>query len=301
MSNEKIFDTVIIGAGAAGLSAAVYASRAGLDFIVLEGGTAGGQMLTTSEIDNYPGFSQTDGVELSMAMRSHAENLGALIERDRILTIENKDGVWSLTGEKSNYLTKTVIIATGARHKPLGVNGEKEFTGRGVSYCAVCDGMFFRGKTVAVIGGGNSAAEEALYLSGICEKVYLIHRRDKLRANASLAGRVLQKENIHPVWNSEVVSISGEARVNSVYLKDGRELPVDGVFVSIGVLPVSETFKEIVEMDETGFVKADESCVTSVDGVFAAGDVRTKELRQIITAAADGANAVISVEKYIDR
>ena len=300
MCVDKLYDTVIIGAGAAGLSGAVYASRAGLDFIVLESGVAGGQMLTTSEIDNYPGFLQTDGAELSMAMRSHAEKLGAKIERDRIVSLEKNNGIWCLIGEKEKYNTKTVIIATGARHKPLGVDGETEFKGRGVSYCAVCDGMFFRNKIVAVVGGGNTAAEEALYLSGICSKVYLIHRRDKLRANAILTNRITQKDNIEILWNSEISSICGDARVNKVVLKDGRDVALDGVFVSIGVLPVSETFVDVLETDNLGFIVAAEDGKTSADGIFAAGDVRTKELRQIITAASDGANAVISVEKYID-
>ncbi len=296
---KTIFDTIIIGAGAAGLSAAVYASRSGLNFVVLEGGAPGGQMLTTTEVDNYPGFLQIDGVELSMAMRSHAEKLGAKIERDKIMSVEKSDNIWMLTGEKANYFTKTIIVATGAKHKPLGVDGESVFTGKGVSYCAVCDGMFFRGKTVAVVGGGNSAAEEALYLSSICNKVYLIHRRDKLRANAILSGKVFQKENIEPLWNSEVASISGDVRVNKLNLKDGREISLDGIFVSIGVLPVSKLFDGVVDMDSSGFIIAGEDCKTSADGIFAAGDVRTKELRQIITAASDGANAVISVEKYI--
>ncbi len=301
MNNEIIYDSVIIGAGAAGLSSAVYASRAGLEFIVLESGVAGGQMLTTSEIDNYPGFLQTDGVELSMAMRSHAEKLGAKIKRDKVLSIDKNNNIWLLSGEKSSYKTKTVIIATGAKHKPLGVDGEREFIGRGVSYCAVCDGMFFRAKTVAVVGGGNTAAEEALYLSAVCERVYLIHRRDKLRANAILTNKLLQKENIEILWNSEISSICGDARVNKVILKDGRDVALDGVFISVGVLPVSDTFADIVDMDASGFIVAGEDCKTSAEGIFAAGDVRTKELRQIITAASDGANAVISVEKYIDK
>lgn len=301
MRINKLYDTVIIGAGAAGLSAAVYASRAGLEFIVLESGIAGGQMLTTSEIDNYPGFIQTDGTELSMAMRSHAEKLGAIIKCDKVMSLEKNNDVWHLICEKEQYNTKTVIIATGARHKPLGVEGEKDFVGRGVSYCAVCDGMFFRGKTVAVVGGGNTAAEEALYLSGICKKVYLIHRRDKLKANAILSSRIQQKDNVEILWNSEILSISGDARVGSIILKDGRDVMLDGVFVSIGVLPVSETFAGLVEMDNSGFIVAGEEGKTSADGIFAAGDVRTKELRQIITAASDGANAVISVEKYIGK
>lgn len=298
--SSRIYDTIIIGSGAAGLTAAIYASRSGLDFVVLEsGGLSGGQMLTTPEIDNYPGFPKIDGMSLSSAMRSHAENLGAVFQSDKIIRIERKNELWYLSGENNNYLTRTVIIATGAKHRPLGVSGEKQFSGRGVSYCAVCDGMFFKGKTVAVVGGGNTAAEDALYLAELCQNVYLIHRRDRLRANAALSDKVLACDNIIPLWNSEVKSIDGDFKVNSVTLNDGRSFELDGVFIAVGIMPEGESFRNTVNTDENGFIIADEDCITSASGIFAAGDVRTKKLRQIITAAADGANAAASAERYI--
>ncbi|MBE5039006.1 thioredoxin-disulfide reductase [Ructibacterium gallinarum] len=296
----KIYDTLIIGSGPAGLAAAVYASRAMLDFAVIEqAAVSGGQMMNTSEIDNYPGFASADGFSLSAKMREHAESLGAGFITDHIQEVKRQEQNFLLIGEQGEYLTKTVIAASGARHRKLGVAGEDRLAGKGVSYCATCDGAFFRGRTVAVVGGGNTAAEDALYLANLCEKVYLVHRRDNLRAGRALAERVLNNPKIQPVWNSQVLEIDGENRVERILLNTEEELILDGVFIAVGVRPNSEWIPSTVSKDEGGFIKADETGVTSVPGFFAAGDLRTKKLRQIITAASDGANAVASVEHFL--
>lgn len=296
----KTYDTVIIGSGPAGLSAAVYASRALLDCVVLEqAAVSGGQMMNTSDIDNYPGFLSVDGFALSTKMREHAEGLGAAFVTEQVRGLERVDRAWRITGEQGEYLTKTIVIASGARHRKLHVDGEARLAGKGVSYCATCDGAFFRGRTVAVVGGGNTAVEDALYLANLCEKVYIIHRRDTLRASRALAGRLLDNPKIEPVWNSQVLAIEGEKRVERLALNTEQELKVDGVFIAVGVKPNSEAFAGAVEMDEGGFIRADEMGVTSAPGIFAAGDVRTKKLRQIVTAAADGANCIASAEHYL--
>lgn len=298
--DARIYDTMIIGSGPAGLSAAVYASRAMLDALVLEqAAISGGQMMNTAEVDNYPGFLSVDGFALSEKMREHAEGLGAVFAADRICGVEKTPEGFRVLGEQGTYLTRTVVIAAGAGHRRLGADGEERLAGRGVSYCATCDGAFFRGKTVAVIGGGNTAAEDALYLANLCEKVYLIHRRDTLRANRALARRVLENPVIEPVWNSQVLAIRGETRVEKLVLNTERELSVDGVFVAVGIAPNSQPFAGLTEMDSAGFICADETGETSVPGIFAAGDIRTKKLRQIVTAAADGANCIASVERFL--
>lgn len=298
--STKVYDTVIIGGGAAGLSAAVYASRGLLDFIVLEkSGIYGGQILNTEAVDNYLGFEGKSGIELAMSMKDHAEKFGVVTVTDTALSVEKTDGLWKILCEKNEYLTRTIIGAMGAAYKKLNVPGEESFIGRGVSFCAVCDGMFFKDKIVAVVGGGDIAAEEALYLSRICKRVYLIHRRDKLRANAYIAKAVTEKENIEPIWNSEVAEIKGEQTVESISLKDGRVLEVSGIFEAVGMSPQSELFDAVADRDENGFLIAGEDCKTSAEGIFAAGDIRTKALRQVVTAVADGANAASSAEKYI--
>lgn len=300
---DKVYDTIIIGSGAAGMSAAIYASRAMLDFIVIEkSGVSGGQMLNTSEIDNYPGFIGESGAELAMAMRTHALKLGAEIISKTVTSVKKCDDIWKLACEDgTEYSAKSIIAATGADYRRLGVPGEAELAGRGVSYCAVCDGRFFKNKTVAVVGGGDTAAEDALYLSEICDRVYLIHRRDKLRAKAYLAEQVQKKENIIPLWNSEIVDIQGYTKVDKIVLKDGRIIEADGVFAAIGEVPQNDLFKDSTKTDDSGFLIAGEDCATSAEGLFAAGDLRSKKLRQVVTAAADGANAVTSAEKYLER
>lgn len=294
-------DLIIAGSGPAGLSAAVYAANAMLDFAVIEKfPMSGGQMLNTYDINNYLGFEAVDGFTLGQAFRKHAENKGSEFINDEIISIDRIDGGYSIKCNKGEYEAKTVIFATGANPKKLGVKGELELAGRGVSYCATCDGNFFRGKKTAVIGGGDVALEDALYLANICEEVYLIHRRDELRGAKYLQDKVMSNDKIKILYSNEAEEIIGENKVEKLKLKNGKELDVDGVFIAVGLEPNSKLLDGIADM-ENGFIKADESGITSAEGIFAAGDVRTKRLRQISTAVSDGANCVHSVEEFINK
>ena len=300
-----MYDIIIIGSGPAGLSAAIYAQRACLDTIVIEkNGISGGQVLNTWEVDNYPGFPGVTGFELSRQFREHANKLGARVVQDEVVQVELSGNVKKVVCEEETYEARCVILASGAHHRTLEVPGEEELRGAGVSYCATCDGAFFRGRTVAVVGGGDAALEDAIFLARLCEKVYIVHRRDKLRGAKRLQERLQALENIEFVWNSETVAIEGNAQVEALRLrqtKTGEEkrLDVDGVFIAVGIAPESELYAGQLELDEQGYIRADESGQTSVPGVFAAGDVRTKALRQILTAASDGANCVASAERYL--
>lgn len=300
-----MYDIIIIGSGPAGLSAAIYAQRACLDTIVIEkNGISGGQVLNTWEVDNYPGFTGVTGFELSRQFREHANKLGARVVQDEVVQVELSGNVKKVVCEEETYEARCVILASGAHHRTLEVPGEEELRGAGVSYCATCDGAFFRGRTVAVVGGGDAALEDAIFLARMCEKVYIVHRRDKLRGAKRLQERLQALENIEFVWNSETVAIEGNAQVEALRLrqtKTGEEkrLDVDGVFIAVGIAPESELYAGQLELDEQGYIRADESGQTSVPGVFAAGDVRTKALRQILTAASDGANCVASAERYL--
>lgn len=315
-----IYDLVILGSGPAGLGAAIYAQRAELKTLVIEKEmVSGGQVLTTYEVDNYAGLPGIGGFDLGMKFREHADKLGAEFVEDVAICIEDADaaelemvqaaavgaGLKKIVGENGTYYTKTVIIASGAQHRKLGVPGEEELVGMGVSYCATCDGAFFKNKTTAVVGGGDVAIEDAIFLGRICEKVYLIHRRDELRGAKSLQKKLMEMENVEVLWDTVVDSINGEYKVNSLSLSnkktgEQKELVVDGVFIAVGISPNTEVFKGTVEMDNGGYIVAGEDGTTSVPGIFAAGDVRTKQLRQIITAVADGANCVTSVERYLN-
>lgn len=300
-----MYDIIIIGSGPAGLSAAIYAQRACLDTIVIEkNGISGGQVLNTWEVDNYPGFPGVTGFELSRQFREHANKLRARVVQDEVVQVELSGNVKKVVCEEETYEARCVILASGAHHRTLEVPGEEELRGAGVSYCATCDGAFFRGRTVAVVGGGDAALEDAIFLARMCEKVYIVHRRDKLRGAKRLQERLQALENIEFVWNSETVAIEGKAQVEALRLrqtKTGEEkrLDVDGVFIAVGIAPESELYAGQLELDEQGYIRADESGQTSVPGVFAAGDVRTKALRQILTAASDGANCVASAERYL--
>ena len=300
-----MYDIIIIGSGPAGLSAAIYAQRACLDTIVIEkNGISGGQVLNTWEVDNYPGFPGVTGFELSRQFREHANKLGARVVQDEVVQVELSGNVKKVVCEEETYEARCVILASGAHHRTLEVPGEEELRGAGVSYCATCDGAFFRGRTVAVVGGGDAALEDAIFLARMCEKVYIVHRRDKLRGAKRLQERLQALENVEFVWNSETVAIEGNAQVEALRLrqtKTGEEkrLDVDGVFIAVGIAPESELYAGQLELDEQGYIWADESGQTSVPGVFAAGDVRTKALRQILTAASDGANCVASAERYL--
>lgn len=302
---EKVYDLIIIGSGPAGLAAAIYAQRARLHTLVLEKEyISGGQVVNTYEVDNYPGLPGIGGYELGLKFREHADSLGAEFVTAEVkhIIIEGKQK--KVETEEQTYLAKSLILATGAKHRKLGVPGEEELAGMGVSYCATCDGAFFRERTVAVVGGGDVAVEDAIFLARACEKVYLVHRRDELRAARSLQEKLFACKNVEIIWDTVMKEINGEDRVEAVKLenvKTGEQhnLALDGVFIAVGILPNSEGFKGLVDMDGQGYVKAGEDCVTSQPGIFAAGDVRTKALRQIVTAAADGANAVTSVQEYL--
>ena len=301
-----MLDVIIIGSGPAGLSAAIYAMRAGLETLVIEKQPmSGGQVLNTVDVDNYPGLPGIGGFELGMSFREHAQKLGARFETAEVLAIEaaaEKEKI--VVTDKESYQCRTIVLAMGATHRMLGAPGEEELRGMGVSYCATCDGAFFRGKTVAVIGGGDVALEDALFLARGCEKVYLIHRRDALRGARSLQQKVFDTPNIEVIWDSVVDSIDGEGMVQMLQIRNKKTnektaLSLQGVFIAVGITPDTGLVQRLVDCDEAGYVRADETCVTNVPGVFAAGDLRTKKLRQIVTAVADGANAITSAENYI--
>ena len=302
---SQIYDMIIIGSGPAGLAAAVYGQRAKLDLIVIEKQMiSGGQIINTLEVDNYPGLPGIGGFELGQRFREHAEKLGTAFVTDEVKEVRiNEDGTRTVVGAEADYTAKTVVIASGAEHSLLGVPGEKELTGSGVSYCATCDGNFYRNKVTAVVGGGDVALGDALYLARLCRKVYLIHRRDSFRGAKVLEDKVRAAENIELVLDSTVEEIRGEGQLKSILVKNKKsgaetELAIDGLFIAVGIVPESKSFP-FLKTDERGYVLADETCETNVPGVYAAGDVRKKQLRQVITAVADGANAVESAVRYL--
>ena len=298
------FDVIVIGGGPAGYTAALYAARAGLSTLVIEKFSAGGQMTETQSIENYPGFDEgVDGFTLGFKMQAGAEKYGAKTLNAEVISVSLAEQPKRIQTAKEEYFAKAVILASGAAHKHLGLENEDAMIGRGVGYCAACDGMLYRGKTVAVVGGGNSAAADALLLSRICKKVYLIHRRDTLRAEKIHHEPLMRAENLEFKWNSVVKSLNGEERLNSVTIesvitKETEEIPLDGLFISVGRSPVTSLFEGQIEL-QNGYIAAGEDTKTSLPGVFAAGDVRTKALRQIVTAAADGAVAAHFAEEYI--
>ncbi len=302
---NHIYDVVIIGGGPGGYTAALYASRAGLDTLVIEKFSVGGQMTLTDVIDNFPGFEEgIDGISLGFKMQQSAERFGAKTEYDEVTEVDLKDRIKVVKGASDIYRAKTVIIATGANPRELGVEKERELTGRGLHYCAHCDGRFYKDKIVAVVGGGNSAAADALYLSGIAKKVYLIHRRDSLRAERIYHKPLTESDKVEFVWDSVVESVLSENRVKGLKIRNLKssqvsEIECDGVFVSIGRKPATELFKGQLDLDKYGYVVADESAITNIEGVFVAGDVRSKPLRQIVTAVSDGATAAHFAEEYI--
>lgn len=303
---NKIYDTIIIGGGPAGYTAALYAVRAGLDTLVLEKFSAGGQMTQTQQIDNYPGYEEgIDGFTLGYKMQQSAERFGSKTIQTEVLSADLKASPKKVTTDMGDFFAKTVIIATGADHRHLGIEDEEKLIGKGVAYCAACDGMMYRGKTVAVVGGGNSAAADALLLSKICQKVYVIHRRDTMRATKIYHDPLMKEKNIEFKWNSQVDKFLYDEKIKGVVLKnkDGstQEISVDGLFVSIGRTPATELFRDQLELDSSGYIVADESTKTNLPGVFAIGDVRTKAVRQIVTAAADGAVAAHFAEEFIAR
>lgn len=300
---EHIYDMIIIGGGPAGYTAALYAARAGLNTVLLEKLSPGGQMALTGDIDNYPGFEEgIDGFTLGMKMQQGAERFGAKTEYAEVVSVDFSDKIKKLETTNGDYYAKTVVISTGANPRELGVEGEKELTGRGVHYCAHCDGRFYKDKTVVVVGGGNSAAADALYLSNLASKVYIVHRRDFLRATKIYHEPLMKAENVEFIWNSTVSGFAVDGKIKGVRIKSKlteTELPCDGVFVSIGRKPATEFLGGSVKLDGNRYIIADESTKTDIGGVYAVGDVRTKELRQVVTAVADGAVAVHHAEEYI--
>ncbi len=303
--NNHVYDMIIIGGGPAGYTAALYAARAGLDTLVLERLSAGGQMALTHQIDNYPGFEDgIDGFSLADKMKKQAERFGAKSRTAEVVRLVLATEPKQIETANGTFLGKTVVLAAGANPRELGVEKEAELVGRGVAYCAACDGMFYRGKTVVVAGGGNTAAADALLLSRIAKKVILVHRRDTLRATKIYHEPLMQAENVEFRWNSTVKELLHEARITGVRLSDvntGEESTVacDGVFVSVGRKPATGFLGDQVKLDENGYVVAGEDTKTNIPGVYAVGDIRTKELRQIVTAVADGAVSVHEAEKYL--
>ena len=302
---DKVYDMIIVGGGPGGYTAALYAARAGLDVMLIERLSAGGQMNLTEKIDNYPGFPEgVDGFQLSMDMQQQAERFGAKTKYAEVLKLELEGECKSVQTNEGEYLAKTVVISTGANPRQLGVAREKEMIGKGVGYCAHCDGMFYRGKTVAIVGGGNSAVAEALYLSRIAKEVILIHRRDTLRATQIYHKPLQEASNIRFVWNSEVAELLGEEILSGIKVKnlvsgEVQQLEIQGLFVSIGRKPATDLVKEQLTLDDAGYIMAGEETKTNLPGVYAVGDVRTKELRQIVTAVADGAMAAHMAERFL--
>ena len=301
-----MIDVLIIGAGPAGLSAAIYVERAGKHAVCLEAMTVGGQIVNTPEIANYPGIKKTSGFEFSMALYEQATELGAEVIYEKAAEIKTKDDGTKVTVTESGkeFESRAVIIATGAKNRHLGIAREDELLGRGVSYCATCDGAFFKGKDVAVNGGGNTALEDALFLTNYCNKVYIIHRRDEFRGEPKNLEAVKTKENIEFVLNSTVEELKGEKSLEAVVVKnkisgETKEIPVQGLFIAIGQVPDNKGFEPVAELDQGGYIAADEKCTTKTEGVFVAGDCRTKSVRQLTTAASDGAVAALAACEYI--
>lgn len=302
---EHIYDMIIIGGGPAGYTAALYAARAGLDTILIEKAGAGGQMALTDTIDNYPGFDEgIDGFTLGMKMKNGAERFGVKSVLEQVDSVDFSNSIKSVKTSKNTYFSKTVVISTGADPNELGIKNEREYIGRGIHYCAHCDGRFYKDKTVMVIGGGNTAVADALFLARFAKKVYVVHRRDTFRAEKILVEPLLNAENVEVLWNSIPKEFTAGERINGAVIKNiksqqEQEVNVDGIFVSIGRKPVTDFLNGALSLDDKGYIIADETCRTDVDGVYAVGDVRTKPLRQIITAAADGAVAVNFAVEYL--
>ena len=292
-------DITIIGGGPAGLTAAIYGVRANKNVLVLESTSCGGQIINTSHIDNYPVAPHITGLEFGQTLEKQAEDLGVQINYDYVLHIDPIEGGFEITTDDEKILTRTVIIATGTTPRKLNIDDEDRFIGRGVSYCATCDGHFFKDCPVAVVGGGNSAAHEALYLSGLASKVYLIHRRGELRADDSMVDKLNADPRIELVLEANIANLLGDDKLQKIKLEDGRELEVNGLFVSIGREPNVGSLVDGLALDEKGYIVADEKCTTNIPGIFVAGDVRTKELRQLVTATSDGAMAATAAINYM--
>lgn len=304
--NNHIYDTIIIGSGPAGLTAGIYGKRAELDVLIVEkGAVSGGQIINTYEVDNYPGMPGISGFDLASQFREHCDKLKVPFVEGEVARVDLEGEVkrvW-LNNEKV-YLGRTIIIAGGAVNRKLRIEGEEEFIGKGVSYCATCDGAFFRGRRAAVAGGGDVAVEDAIFLARLCKKVYVIHRRDTFRAAKTLVSKLMELDNVEILWDSVVERIMGKdyvthIQVNNLKTMETADLEVDGIFVAVGTVPNSEIYGDKLKCDDNGYIVAGEDCATNIPGVYAAGDIRTKHLKQVITAASDGANAITTVERYL--
>ena len=304
---EKTYDLIIIGSGPAGLSAAIYAQRAGLDTLVLEKEyISGGQVVNTAEVDNYPGLPGMNGYELGMKFRSHADALEAKFQIAEVKDIIIEETQKTVRTNEGDFYAKNIIISTGASHRKLGVPGERELAGMGVSYCATCDGAFFKGRTVAVVGGGDVAVGDALFLARGCKKVYLIHRRDSLRGTMVLQEELKSLPNVEILYDHVVTEICGEDMVEKLRIKNvkteaEKDLEAAGIFIAVGIHPNTELLRELVAVGEDGYIPADETGETGRPGIYVAGDIRKKPLRQVVTAVADGANAAVSAGNYCNR
>ena len=297
-------DIIIIGGGPAGLVAALYAGRAQLDALMIEKQFQGGQMVTTNEVENYPGFIDITGSDLANIMYEHAKKFGGTMEYKEVLDIQLDGDIKKVITDTETYETKVVILSMGAKPRKLGLDREDILGGRGISYCATCDGGFFRNKVVSVVGGGDTAVEDALHLSRIAEKVYLISRNASLTANKVAQEKLFKTENVEILWNSTVTKLNGDEKLSGIQVTNTNEnkifeLEMDGLFVAVGSSPSTELVKDLVELNKNGYIIADESCKTSVEGIFAIGDIRTKSVRQVLTAAADGAVSIYEAEKYL--
>ena len=300
-----MYDIIIVGAGPAGLSAAVYGLRAGKSVLLLEKESYGGQIINTPEIENYPGIKKISGYEFAENLYQQAVDLGAEIVFEAVTAIETEEDIKKVFTAQNEYLCKTVILATGATHRKLGIEREEELIGKGVSYCATCDGMFFKGKDVAVAGGGNTALQDALFLSNYCRKVYLIHRREEFRGEKRLEAALREKDNIEFVLNCQVTALNGEKTLTSVTVRDKntekeKELSVSGIFIAVGQEPQSQIVQNMIDTDEGGYIISGEECYTNCSGIFTAGDCRTKSLRQLAPAVSDGAVAALKACEYME-
>lgn len=305
---DKIYDIVIIGGGTAGMTSAIYGHRSGKNVLIIEKSFLGGQIITASEVENYPAFPPSSGYDFAQSITSQINDMGISRASDTITGIDSffHDGAkcWNITGSNDIYKSRAVIIATGTEKRKLGLDGEEKFLGSGLSYCATCDGAFYKDKTAAVIGGGNSAMEEAIYLSSICSIVYLIYRKGELSGEKSLRDKISRRPNIQRIPNTNILSLNGKRRLEKIELSTSEAavtaLETDAVFIAIGQIPQNKPFSKVIKLDKNGYIEAGSNCHTSVRGIFAAGDCRTKDFRQLVTAAADGAVAAAEAVKYID-
>ncbi|MBR1738430.1 MAG: thioredoxin-disulfide reductase [Firmicutes bacterium] len=300
-----MYDIIVIGAGPAGMTSAIYARRAARTVLVLEAVNYGGQIINTPDIENYPVEAHISGFDFSEKVYNQAKGLGAEFIFEKVVGIKDENSVKIVTTNKNTYKAKTVIIATGSENRKLGLENEDKLVGRGVSYCATCDGNFFRKKVVAVVGGGNTALEDALYLSDLARQVYLIHRRDSFRGEEANSEKLKTKENVEIIYNANVTKLIAEKRLKAIEVTDKisgdvRTLELNGLFVAVGRVPENQNFADVIELDDAGYVVAGENCHTSADGIFVAGDNRTKMLRQLVTATADGAMAATEAVKYLN-